>query len=493
MSESEFLSPEKQEQILVGALRQYSLKTAMKAPVCRELPRALACRRARSTTISPARRKCSPPGWCWNVPRALTSSMCSRITPSRRRTGEITVVTAADRRADAEGHDLRRWASPSIAWRCPSRKNSPSYHAHSMTRAPRGRPNTWLPGSQAQTEGRAPRSSPDPGIRRPAILRALSDAARHPAQLWHAGRTSMRPPSSAWWTAPWRCSFATMESRDDPLARHPGPHRSRAGRRPQRAGSTCCAFPSVSAQPVACRRLRRPRPQWLQRRIGRRSGFTAQVLPTSGLPPGRCWPTIDWHCARSNAAALLRALRRAARRTAGTLWHSPPFDPALSDGPHGKRVTARGAVDDKGQVMMWLEALRAWHAVAGGPPMPVTVLIEGEEEVGSVNLEPFLTEHRDALAADIAIISDTGHVGHRHPGHHHQPARHGVCRTDPARRPAGFALRVVRGLGAQSDQCADPHPRRRCMTRTAGFRCRASMTASPSPRRTRGSRRLAER
>ena len=47
------------------------------------------------------------------------------------------------------------------------------------------------------------------------------------------------------------------------------------------------------------------------------------------------------------------------------LWTSPPFEPAMVDGPHGKRVVARGAVDDKGQVMMWLEALRAWHAATG--------------------------------------------------------------------------------------------------------------------------------
>ncbi len=90
------------------------------------------------------------------------------------------------------------------------------------------------------------------------------------------------------------------------------------------------------------------------------------------------------------------------------LWRSPPFAPVMTVGPHGPRIAARGAVDDKGQVMMWLEALRAWHAVAGGPPVPVTVLIEGEEEVGSVNLEPFLVAHRTALAADVAIISDTG-------------------------------------------------------------------------------------
>ncbi len=90
------------------------------------------------------------------------------------------------------------------------------------------------------------------------------------------------------------------------------------------------------------------------------------------------------------------------------LWASPPFDPVLATGPHGPRVVARGAVDDKGQVMMWLEALRAWHAVHGTLPVRVTALVEGEEEVSSPNLEPFLTAHRDALRADVAVISDTG-------------------------------------------------------------------------------------
>ena len=90
------------------------------------------------------------------------------------------------------------------------------------------------------------------------------------------------------------------------------------------------------------------------------------------------------------------------------LWTSPPFDPALSTGPHGPRVVARGAVDDKGQVMMWLEALRAWHAVHGTLPVRVTALVEGEEEVGSPNLDRFLAEHADALRGDVAIISDTG-------------------------------------------------------------------------------------
>jgi len=89
------------------------------------------------------------------------------------------------------------------------------------------------------------------------------------------------------------------------------------------------------------------------------------------------------------------------------LWTSAPFEPAIVDGPHGRRVVARGAVDDKGNSSTWLEALRAWHAVAGGPPCAITAVIEGEEEIGSPNLGPFLAAHRDELKADVAIISDT--------------------------------------------------------------------------------------
>jgi len=89
-------------------------------------------------------------------------------------------------------------------------------------------------------------------------------------------------------------------------------------------------------------------------------------------------------------------------------WSQPPFEPRIVDGPHGRRVVARGAVDDKGQVMTWLAALRAWHEAAGGPPLPVTVLIEGEEEIGSENLEAYLSANARLLAADVAVISDTG-------------------------------------------------------------------------------------
>ncbi len=90
------------------------------------------------------------------------------------------------------------------------------------------------------------------------------------------------------------------------------------------------------------------------------------------------------------------------------LWHSPPFEPTIVDGPHGPRVYARGAVDDKGQVSMWLGAFRAWFDATGSMPCRITALIEGEEETGSVNFKPFVIANRDELKADICIISDTG-------------------------------------------------------------------------------------
>jgi len=90
------------------------------------------------------------------------------------------------------------------------------------------------------------------------------------------------------------------------------------------------------------------------------------------------------------------------------LWESPPFEPATVEGPHGRRVAARGAVDDKGQVMTFLEAFRAWKAVHGVLPAAITVLLEGEEESGSESLPGFLAEHAGTLReASAAIITDT--------------------------------------------------------------------------------------
>jgi acetylornithine deacetylase/succinyl-diaminopimelate desuccinylase-like protein len=90
------------------------------------------------------------------------------------------------------------------------------------------------------------------------------------------------------------------------------------------------------------------------------------------------------------------------------LWLSPPFEPTMVTTERGPRMVARGAVDDKGQVMTWLEALRAWHEVHGTLPVRASVFLEGEEESGSPSLVPFLEAHREELCADVCVVSDTG-------------------------------------------------------------------------------------
>ena len=90
------------------------------------------------------------------------------------------------------------------------------------------------------------------------------------------------------------------------------------------------------------------------------------------------------------------------------LWRRDPFDPAIEDGPGGRVIRARGASDDKGQLMTFVEACRAWVAEAGALPCRITMLLEGEEESGSPSLVPFLEAHADELRADVALICDTG-------------------------------------------------------------------------------------
>lgn len=92
------------------------------------------------------------------------------------------------------------------------------------------------------------------------------------------------------------------------------------------------------------------------------------------------------------------------------LWNSPPFSPKLADQPT-PRIIARGAVDDKGQVMMFLSAMRAWKEATGlaAGGVRVTVLLEGEEESGSVHLDAFIDANKAELGkCQVCVISDTG-------------------------------------------------------------------------------------
>lgn len=90
------------------------------------------------------------------------------------------------------------------------------------------------------------------------------------------------------------------------------------------------------------------------------------------------------------------------------LWDRDPFDPEIQDTPKGRVIRARGAADDKGQLMTFLEACRAWKAVYGTLPGKLTIFLEGEEESGSPSLIPFMQANAAELRADIALICDTG-------------------------------------------------------------------------------------
>jgi len=89
------------------------------------------------------------------------------------------------------------------------------------------------------------------------------------------------------------------------------------------------------------------------------------------------------------------------------LWESGPFDPEIRD----NKLYARGASDDKGQVFMHVKAVEALIKETGSLPVNVKFLIEGEEEVGSPNLEKYIEENKEKLAADLIVISDTGMYG----------------------------------------------------------------------------------
>lgn len=90
------------------------------------------------------------------------------------------------------------------------------------------------------------------------------------------------------------------------------------------------------------------------------------------------------------------------------LWDRPPFEPVVTKHADGREIiVARGAEDDKGQLMTFVEACRAWKNVTGSLPLGVTLLIEGEEEVGSKNFGPFLEKNKADLKADFALVCDT--------------------------------------------------------------------------------------
>ena len=90
------------------------------------------------------------------------------------------------------------------------------------------------------------------------------------------------------------------------------------------------------------------------------------------------------------------------------MWEAPPFAPRLVSEPDGRKIiVARGACDDKGQVMTFIEACRAFKLVTGQMPLPITLMVEGEEECGSNHLFGFVQENAQELTLDLALVCDT--------------------------------------------------------------------------------------
>lgn len=137
-------------------------------------------------------------------------------------------------------------------------------------------------------------------------------------------------------------------------------------------------------------------------------GFDARVEPTLGKPM-----VVGHWRAKARERAPLRVLFYGHYDVQPPdpleEWSAPPFDPRLAEDPrYGTIIVARGASDDKGQLMTFIEACRAWLNEHGELPVDVSVLIEGEEESGSPSLAPFLAAHGEELKADIALVCDTG-------------------------------------------------------------------------------------
>src|SRR3954463_2053292 len=155
-------------------------------------------------------------------------------------------------------------------------------------------------------------------------------------------------------------------------------------------------IPSVSALPEHAEDVRRSAEATAE--LFRAEGFEAELLTADGAPPA----VVATRPAPAGAPTVLLYAHHDVQPVGDpALWESEPFEPT----ERGERLYGRGAADDKAGIAAHLAAVRAHGADL---PVGVTVLVEGEEEVGSPTLEAFLAEHQDLLAADVIVIADSG-------------------------------------------------------------------------------------
>ena len=155
-------------------------------------------------------------------------------------------------------------------------------------------------------------------------------------------------------------------------------------------------IPSISTDPAFAEDCRRAA-DWLTAEIAA-IGFDASVRDTEGHPM-----VLGKAAGGAGPHVLFYGHYDVQPVDPLDLWDYPPFEPRVVDG----RIRARGASDDKGQLLTFVEACRAFKAVTGTLPVGVTLLFEGEEEAGSKSLPGFLDAAADELKADLALVCDT--------------------------------------------------------------------------------------
>lgn len=159
---------------------------------------------------------------------------------------------------------------------------------------------------------------------------------------------------------------------------------------------------SISTDPAYADQVRRAA-EWVVEDL-KSEGFEASARPTPGHP------VVLGHdgSAENGPHVLFYAHYDVQPVDPLNLWNSDPFEPQLVRQPDGEtHIVARGASDDKGQLLTFLEACRAWRAVAGRLPLKVSIVSEGEEETGGKSLPGFLEAASAELKADVALVCDT--------------------------------------------------------------------------------------
>ncbi len=158
-------------------------------------------------------------------------------------------------------------------------------------------------------------------------------------------------------------------------------------------------IPSLSGDPAHAGDMRRMA-EWLAHHLHSIDADNVQIMETAGHPvvygewlgAGPEKPTVLVYGHYDVVPAKIE-----------DGWESDPFEPVVKDG----RIYARGATDDKGQLFIHVKALESYLKTGGAAPVNLKFLIEGEEEVASPNLRPFLEQHLDLLQADVCVISDS--------------------------------------------------------------------------------------